>query len=594
MKNKIVDFVNRAIVVAYCAELLVSAQKIYICIEKNILNLRIMKRLIILFLMFTLCFSPRLFSCTNLLVGSKASVDGSTFLTYNMDSYGMCAKLRITPGSVNSPGQFRRVYDYDNLRPMGEIPQVGKTNHVTGFINEHQLSIVETTWGGRSGQENPDGLIHYTELMQLALERAASAREAIDVMGSLVSEYGYASSGETFSIADKSEIWIMEMIGKGSDEKGAVWIAVRIPDDCVCAHANQSRIHKVNFRDRENVIYASDVVSYARKKGFFKGRDEDFDFSKAYSPTDFHMQRACEARVWSIFNKLSDDFGRYLASVDGMHMDNYEEMPLYIRPNHKISRGEAIEIMRDHYEGTPLDMTVDMTGGPWHSPYRPRPQEYEYDGRTYFHERPIATQQSACVMLCQIRPWMPDFLGGMLWYANDDANMVAYTPLYCCTSQAPRCYNDPEASDVDFSWNSAFWVCNWVSNMVYPRYSIMYPELKALRDSLQSGYEGRCDSLEKEILSELCGETSVSLSDSEFASRLTSFAAECAEDMLENWKKLGVKLVVMYNDMALKPQKDGAFERTEYGRGVAPLRNGYNEMYREAVSKVTGERYIKK
>lgn len=544
-----------------------------------------MKRIICLFVAFSLGLGAQLFACTNLLVGSKASADGSLFLTYNMDAYGMCAKLRVSPAATYPAGSMRKVYDYDDLREMGEIPQVERTNHVVGFINEHQLSIVETTWVGRKGQENPDGLIHYTELMQLALERASTAREAIKVMDGLVNTYGYASSGETFSIADKKELWIMELIGKGADETGAVWIAVRIPDDCICAHANQSRIHKVNFRDRENVMYSKDVVSYARRKGFFSGKDADFDFSKAYSPTDFHMQRACEARVWSLFNRFSDDFGKYLATVDGLHLDDYEEMPLYIRPNRRISRSEAIEAMRDHYEGTPFDMTVDMTGGPWNSPYRPRPQEFEYDGKTYFHERPIATQQSACVMLAQIRPWLPDHLGGMLWFANDDANMVAYTPLYCCTAEAPHCYADPAASDVDFSWDSAFWVCNWVSNMVYPRYSIMYPELKALRDNLQAGYEQKAAALEAELL----GVPSAAA-----AERLTAFGKDCAEDMLQNWKALGIKLVVMYNDMALKPQENGEFLRTPEGRGVSPQRNGYNEMYRAAISTVTGDRYLRK
>ncbi|MBP9999045.1 MAG: C69 family dipeptidase, partial [Bacteroidales bacterium] len=286
-----------------------------------------------------------------------------------------------------------------------------------------------------------------------------------------------------------------------------------------------------------------------------------------------------------LFNRFSDDFGKYLATVDGLHLDDYEEMPLYIRPNRRISRSEAIEAMRDHYEGTPFDMTVDMTGGPWNSPYRPRPQEFEYDGKTYFHERPIATQQSACVMLAQIRPWLPDHLGGMLWFANDDANMVAYTPLYCCTAEAPHCYADPAASDVDFSWDSAFWVCNWVSNMVYPRYSIMYPELKALRDNLQAGYEQKAAALEAELL----GVPSAAA-----AERLTAFGKDCAEDMLQNWKALGIKLVVMYNDMALKPQENGEFLRTPEGRGVSPQRNGYNEMYRAAISTVTGDRYLRK
>lgn len=549
-----------------------------------------MKKIITSLLFLLACAGIQCLACTNLLVGKKASADGSVFITYNMDAYGMCAKLLVTPGALHQKGEMAKVYNYDDHILMGEIPQVERTNHVVGFINEHQLAITETTFVGRKGQENPDGLIHYTALMQLALERARTAREAIDVMASLVADYGYASSGETFSIADKDEMWIMEMIGKGSDEKGAVWAAVRIPDDCICAHANQSRIHYIDFKDRQNYKWSKDVVSYARKKGFFSGKDADFDFSKAYSPTDFHMQRACEARVWSIFNKFSDDFAKYIPTVDGWHLDSYEEMPLYIKPNSKISREQAMDVMRDHYEGTPFDMTVDMSGGPWNSPYRPRPQEYQIDGKTYFHERPIASQQSACVMLAQIRPWMPDALGGMLWFGNDDANMIAYTPLYCCITRAPQCYNDPAASDVDFSWDSAFWVCNWVSNMVYPRYSIFYPELKALREKLQSTYAQQAQALEEELLQQIAQNGA----DDATKERITCFAESCASDMLCHWKELGIKMVVMYNDMALKPQKDGEFERTEHGRGVSPLRNGYSDMYRRAISTVTGDRYLEK
>ena len=516
-------------------------------------------------------------ACTNLLVGSAASVDGSTMLTYNMDSYGMCAKLRVTPGGTHAKGEMVQVYDYDNHIHLGEIPQVAQTYGVVGFINEHQLSIVETTWGGRAGQNNPDGLLHYTELIELGLERATTAREAIKVMTDLVAKYGYASTGETFSIADTKEVWIMEMIGKGADEKGAVWVAIRVPDDCICAHANQSRIHRFDRSDKANVMYAKDVISYARKKGFFTGKDEEFDFSKAYSPTSFHMQRACEARVWSIFNRFSDDFGRYLATVDGFHLDDYEEMPLFIRPNHKVNLREAMDVMRDHYEGTPLDMTTDMTGGPWNSPYRPRPQDYTIDGISYYHERPISTQQSACTVVCQMRGSMPDALGGVLWFGNDDANMVTYTPVYCCATRAPFCYNDPAATDVDFSWDSAFWVCNWVSNMVYPRYSILMPKLLETREALQNKYIADAKAVEA------AGNTD--------AEALTAFGENCAAGMLDAWKELGIHLVVMYNDMALKPEKDGKFLLTTEGRGVSPERNGYNDMYRRAIAQCTGDRY---
>lgn len=521
-------------------------------------------------------------ACTNIIVGRKASSDGSTMVSYNMDSYGMCDKLTVTPGGRHSVSEKVRVYDYDNLVHMGEIPQVPFTYRVVGSINEKQLSITETTWGGRTGQANPDGLLHYTSLMALALQRSADAREAIRTMTGLVAEYGYASSGETFSIVDPEEAWIMEMIGKGTDEKGAVWVAVRIPDDCICAHANQSRIHTFAQDDPENVVFSSDVISYARRKGYFSGDDADFDFSKAYSPTDFHMQRACEARVWSIFNRFSSDFGKYLETVDGFHIGSSEEMPLYIKPDRKLALKDVMDMMRDHYEGTPLDMTVDIAGGPWNSPYRPRPQEYSIDGMTYFFERPIATQQSACTRVCQMRGNLPDAVGGVLWYGNDDAGMVTYTPVYCCAEKSPECYNDPAASDVDFSWDSAFWVCNWVSNMVYQRYSLFYPKLKELRDELQDKYiamQGEVDS------------KAAAMGSRAARKYLTSFGEECAAEMLSRWKELGIHLVVMYNDMALKPEKDGQFLVSPEGRGASPLRNGYNDTYRRAIASVTGNRH---
>lgn len=538
-----------------------------------------MRKCLISVIALILCIDA--FACTNFLVGKLASADGSTMVTYNMDAYGMCAKLRVVKAASHLPGETAEVWNYDDNILLGKIPQVPHTHGVVGFINDCQLSIVESTFVGREGQENPDGMIHYTALMQLALERASTAREAIQVMADLVAEYGYASSGETFSILDPDEVWIMEMMGKGADEKGAVWVAIRVPDDCVAAHANQSRIHKFDRKDKKNVMYSPDVISYARKKGFFTGKDSDFDFSKAYSPTNFHMQRACEARVWSIFNRCTEGFDKYLATVDGFHLDNYEEMPLYIKPDHKINLKEAIDMMRDHYEGTPFDMTADITGGPWMSPYRPRPQEFDVEGVTYYHERPIATQQSACVMLCQMRRWLPDPVGGVLWFANDDAAMVTYTPVYCSATEAPACYNDPDATDINFSWNSAFWICNWVSNMNYAHYSIMNPKLVEVREKLQNKYVNDQASVEAKAMN----------GDKVDIAYLESYSKQCAAEMLDAWKELGIHMVVMYNDLAIKPEKDGKFTTTPYGRGDAPLRYGYGNEYRKVIANETGDRY---
>lgn len=524
------------------------------------------------------------FCCTNFLIGKDASADGSTMLSYNMDNYGMFTRLKVIPGGDHAPGEMTQVWNYDDHIPMGYIPQAAHTYRVVGFINEKQLSIVESTFVGRKGQENPDGLLHYTCLMELALQRASTAREAIKVMTELVAEYGYASSGESFSIADPEEVWILEMIGKGADEKGAVWVAIRIPDDCICAHANQSRIHRFDMKDKKNVMYSKDVVSYARRKGFFSGKDSEFDFADAYCPADFHTQRACDARAWSFFNMFVDGMERYLDFVDGMHVGASEVMPLYFRPNRKITLREIMDGMRDHYDGTPFDMNVDCTGGAWESPYRPRPQEWEVDGKTYFHERPIATQQSACTMVCQMRGDMPDDVGGVLWFGNDDAHMIAYTPVYCSSLRSPACYNDPAASDIDFSWDSAFWVCNWVSNMAYQRYSKMYPDVRKVREELQDRYAGSQHDIEQRALA---------MADpAQRAEFLTSYGEACASEMLSRWKELGIFLIVKYNDMATKPEVDGKFLTTEEGRGVPPLREGYPEGYRRVIAEMTGDRYL--
>lgn len=542
-----------------------------------------MKKTLSAILAFTLFSGVSSFACTNLLVGRNASADGSTMVTYSMDMYGYCAKLRIVPATAHQPSEKAQVINYETGQVLGEIPQAPFTHGVVGYINDRQVSITETTWGGREGQVNPDGIMHYSSLIQLALERASTAREAIGVMADLVAEYGYASTGESFSIGDPDEVWILDMIGKG-EEKGAVWVAVRIPDDCISAHANQTRIHKFSRHDKDNVLFSKDVISYARKKGFFSGKDDEFDFAKAYSPATFGTQRHCEARVWSIFNRFSAGAEAYIKTVDGLHPELSADLPLYVKPDRKLTLEDAIEAMRDHYEGTPFDMTDDISAGPWKTPYRPGGLSYQAEGLPYFNERPISTQQSACVELYQMRCSLPDAIGGVLWFANDDAAMVTYTPVYCSATRLPLCYNDPDASDTDFSWNSAFWVCNWVSNMVYPRYSALYPELSKTRDALQAKVisgsreaEARAASLPADQAAEL----------------LTAYGESTAGEMMQTWKDLGMKLVVKFNDMVIKPEKDGRFETTPEGHGVRVQREGYGEQYRNAIAEMTGSRYYK-
>lgn len=525
-------------------------------------------------------------ACTSFLVGKNASADGSAFITYNQDDYGMFGRLHYLPAAQHAKGEMRKIYDGDTNHYHGEIAEAPYTYAVMGYINEHQVGITETTFGGRSELEDPKGIIDYVSLMTIALQRSKTAREAIRVMTSLVQEYGYASEGESFSIADPNEVWILEMIGKGPQEKGAVWVAIRIPDDCIACHANQSRIHQFNMKDKKNVMYAKDVISFARKKGYFTGKDADFSFADAYAPADFSAIRFCETRVWSFYNKWVNGMEQYLDYVDGKHIGQAKPMPLYFKPKQKLSLQDVMNSMRDHYEGTPFDITKDVGAGPYEAPYRPTPLVWEHKGKKYFNERPISTQQTAGTYVIQLRASLPNAIGGVLWYGNDDPNMVAYTPVYCCASKAPECYDPKDASDVKFSWNSAFWVENWVSNMTYPRYSQLFPSVKAAREELESKYASQQAEIEAQAKALL------SQDPARAKAYLTDYSAQCAKQMMNRWKQLGEYLIVKFNDQAIKPEKDGKYEMTPDGLGKAVERPGFNENYREVITKETGDKYL--
>lgn len=525
-------------------------------------------------------------ACTSFLVGKNASADGSAFITYNQDDYGMFGRLHYLPAAQHAKGEMRKIYDGDTNHYHGEIAEAPYTYAVMGYINEHQVGITETTFGGRSELEDPKGIIDYVSLMTIALQRSKTAREAIRVMTSLVQEYGYASEGESFSIADPNEVWILEMIGKGPKEKGAVWVAIRIPDDCIACHANQSRIHQFNMKDKKNVMYAKDVISFARKKGYFTGKDADFSFADAYAPADFSAIRFCETRVWSFYNKWVNGMEQYLDYVDGKHIGQAKPMPLYFKPKQKLSLQDVMNSMRDHYEGTPFDITKDVGAGPYEAPYRPTPLVWEHKGKKYFNERPISTQQTAGTYVIQLRASLPNAIGGVLWYGNDDPNMVAYTPVYCCASKAPECYDPKDASDVKFSWNSAFWVENWVSNMTYPRYSQLFPSVKAAREELESKYASQQAEIEAQA------KTLLSQDPARAKAYLTDYSAQCAKQMMNRWRQLGEYLIVKFNDQAIKPEKDGKYEMTPDGLGKAVERPGFNENYREVITKETGDKYL--
>ena len=524
-------------------------------------------------------------ACTNFIVGKKASVDGSVICSYNADDYGMFIGLAHYAAGTHKKGEMRDIVDWDTHKYIGKIPEAPVTYNVIGNINEFQVTIGETTYGGREEMVNPDGGIDYGSLIYLGLQRSRTAREAIKVMTTLAQTYGYCSEGETFTICDPNEAWIMEMQGKGKGEKGVVWVAQRIPDDAICGHANQSRIGKFNMKDKNNVMYAKDVVAFARKKGWFSGKDADFNWKMTYAKPDFSGRRICDARVWSFFNRYAKGMDKYLPWALGKDA-TAEDMPLWVVPSRKLSVQDVQVAMRDHYEGTPMAIdSTDIGGGIWQMPYRPTPLFYEVNGKKYFNERPTSTQQTGFTFVAQMRSWLPRKVGGVLWFGNDDGNMVAYTPIYCGNTVQPECYNTPGADALTFSMKNAYWVCNWVSNMVYPRYSQMFPSLKAVRDSLEQSYFARQKEVEDKAVA-------MAATNEDAAARyLNDYSNTVAQQMLARWKQLAFYLIVKYNDMTVKPEKDGKFLRTPEGIGVAVKRPGYPETYRKQIVKQTGNRY---
>ena len=526
-------------------------------------------------------------ACSNFIVGKKASVDGSVMCSYSADDYGMFQYLCHYPAAKHAKGEMRKIFDWDSNKYYGEIPEAAETYNVIGNINEWQVTIGETTYGGREEMVDSTGIMDYGSLIYVALQRSKSAREAIKVMTTLANTYGYNSGGETFTICDPNEAWIMEMMGKGAGSKGAVWVALRIPDDAICAHANQSRIGKFNMKDKKNVMYAKDVVSFARSKGWFKGKDADFSWKMAYAKPDFSGRRFCDARAWAMLNHFYD-MSPYLDWALGKNPDA-QDMPLWVVPNKKVSVQDVENVMRDHYEGTPLSVAdgSDIGGGIWEMPYRPTPLMYKVDGKQYFNERPVSTQQSGFVFVSQMRSWLPREIGGVFWFANDDANMAAFTPVYCSMTERPECYNTPGADAVHFSKKNAYWVCNMTSNMVYPRYSLMFPTLKEVRDSLDNSYFAAQAGVEKKA-QELYAQNPQAA-----VKYLNDYSVEKAQQMLVRWNQLFEFMVVKYNDMIIKPtDKNGTFKKTPYGLGATPVRPGYPEKFAKQLVKQSGDKFL--
>ena len=526
-------------------------------------------------------------ACSNFIVGKKASVDGSVMCSYSADDYGMFQYLCHYPAAKHAKGEMRKIFDWDSNKYHGEIPEAAETYNVIGNINEWQVTIGETTYGGREEMVDSTGIMDYGSLIYVALQRSKSAREAIKVMTTLANTYGYNSGGETFTICDPNEAWIMEMMGKGAGSKGAVWVALRIPDDAICAHANQSRIGKFNMKDKKNVMYAKDVVSFARSKGWFKGKDADFSWKMAYAKPDFSGRRFCDARAWAMLNHFYD-MSPYLDWALGKNPDA-QDMPLWVVPNKKVSVKDVENVMRDHYEGTPLSVAdgSDIGGGIWEMPYRPTPLMYKVDGKQYFNERPVSTQQTGFVFVSQMRSWLPREIGGVFWFANDDANMAAFTPVYCSMTERPECYNTPGVDAVHFSKKNAYWVCNMTSNMVYPRYSLMFPTLKEVRDSLDNSYFAAQAGVEKKA-QELYAQNPQAA-----VKYLNNYSVEKAQQMLGRWNQLFEFMVVKYNDMIIKPtDKNGTFKKTPYGLGATPVRPGYPEKFAKQLVKQSGDKFL--
>lgn len=515
-----------------------------------------MKRFILVFtlLIFT-GYLSNIHSCTNLLVSKGASTDGSTFITYLADSHVLYGELYYFPASDHPAGTMLDIYEWDTGKYLGQIPQVEHTYHVVGNMNEHQLSIGETTFGGRSELRDTTALIDYGSLMWITLQRAKTAREAIVVIDDLLQTYGYYSSGESFSIADPNEVWIMEIISKGMKEKGAVWVARRVPDGYISGHANQARIRTFPQDDPENTLFSDDVIDFAREMKYYDGKDKEFSFADAYAPLTYGALRFCEGRVYSMFNRAAPSLNMSMDYIKGV--DGAEPMPLWVKPDDKLTVHDAMELMRDHFQGTEWDMTKDLGAGPYQLPYRWRPLTWEVDGETYCNERAISTQQTAFSFVAQMRSWLPDAVGGVLWFGVDDTYTTVYTPLYSQITEVPETFEQGNGSLMEFTWNSAFWVFNFVSNFAYSRYSDMILDIQEVQQQLENRFLDMQPAIESAALQ--LYETNPDLA----VSFLTEYSVNEANKVTDSWRELGEDLLVKYIDGNVK-SPDGSLSQPGY------------------------------
>lgn len=563
------------------------------------------------FLAILLLGCQQLFPCTNLLVTRGASVDGSVMITYAADSHTRYGELYFRQGGRHAENSKLKIFDRVTNKFLGEIPQIPETYSVIGFMNEHQVAIGETTFGGRSELIDTTGIMDWGSLMFVPLQRSRTAREAIAWIATLVEQHGYYSSGESFSISDENEVWIMELIGKGMDlyiddrgntrnrNKGAVWVAKRIPDGYVSAHANHARIttfpladgkRSITCRDLDRihtpeveVVYSHDVISFARKNGYFDGDDATFSFSDVYAPIDFGALRFCEMRVWSFFKDITHGMEAYYDYAKGKNPEN--RMPLWVKPHRKLSAQDLMAFMRDHFTGTELDLRNDFGAGPHHKPYRWRPLTWKLDGKTYFHERSTATQQTGFSFIAQSRNWLPDHIGGIFWYGVDDAATTVYVPMYCGMTRVPETFAEDNGDLLTYSPNSAFWIFNRIANFAYLRYDLISADIRKVQQELEKQFAKFTPAIDKAALT--LYQTNPQLA----REYITNFSVSAGNRVVARWQELDRFLLVKYLDGNLKQEKDGHFLRNPYGNPATPKHPGYPEWWLRLLIEETGDRF---
>ena len=580
---------------------------------------RLVKAILLLSAAFLAAGAIESHACSNVLVTKGASKDGSNMISYAADSHLLFGELYFAPAAVWNAGEMRRIDDWDSGKHLGYIPQVARTYQRVGNMNEYQLIIAETTYGGREELSDPNGVMDYGSLIYVALERAKTAREAIKVIVDLANTYGYFSSGESFSLADKNEVWVMDLIGKGPDNKGIVWVARRVPDGYICSHANQARISTFPLNDPENCMYAPDVITFAREKGYFKGEDKDFSFCDAYAPLDFSGMRACEARAWSAFNILCDGKFTFMDEngnevtkdaydyIDyAMGYDTSKRFPLFVKPSRKLSVKDVADVMRDHYEGTPMDMTQDIGAGGNALPYRWRPMGFEYEGKRYINERAIATQQTGFWFVGQVRSQYPDEIGGINWFGCDDAATSYLTPIYTSTYDVPESFREGNGTILKYSPTSAFWMTNRVANACYKAYNIMFPTVDAEIDAWEELMMQETAKADQEALAiynaasakpvkKNCRNDKARKTTDRYAAvreYLTAFSLDNAQKIFDKWVELEQLLLVKFLDGNIKAQnEDGSFVTNPHTDCIpAKLQyGGYSDKWKECTAKDHGK-----